>query len=154
MSGYQTNIDKLQAQDNNSIQSSSAAPPEDSASNDHASSSHQRSLACATQSSDQPFAQDTEDDVTKATSSTSRDEFKLRWLLLCFDFYKYAGKTIHVNVQKLCNDVEMFRLFRQEYLRSREMLEQLFSWKKVKKISFVQLLFLHNIESVIISEVY
>lgn len=59
-----------------------------------------------------------------------------------------------MNVQKLCNDVEMFRLFRQEYLRSREMLKQLFSWKKVKKISFVQMLFFHNIESVIISEVY
>jgi len=78
VSDYQTNIDKLQAQDNNSIQSSSAAPPEDSASNDNASSSHQRSLACATQSSDQPSAQNTEDDVTKATPSTPRDEFKLR----------------------------------------------------------------------------
>lgn len=137
MSGYQASIDKLQARDNNSIQSSSAASPKDSASNDHASSSHQRSLACATQSSDQPCAQNTEDDVTKATPSTPRDEFKLRWLLLCFDFYKYAGRTIHVNVQKPCNDVEIFRLFRQKYLRSREMLEQLFSWKKVKKISFV-----------------
>jgi len=61
-----------------------------------------------------------------------------RWLLLCFDFYRYAGKAVHIPLEYQSDDVIIFSIFREKYFKSRSLIGRLSSWKEVKAISFVK----------------
>ncbi|KAI0376659.1 hypothetical protein F5Y04DRAFT_285739 [Hypomontagnella monticulosa] len=97
--------------------------------------------------SDQSVYLDDSDAGNTDHRSASSMETKM-WLLFCFPYHDIDSKAIHIRLQKLINDEELFRCLRQNYLnyKIRPWMTYLGLTRfvayltdyKVKKISFVQ----------------
>ena len=63
-----------------------------------------------------------------------------RWLLFCLPFYEHIHKAVHIEVPLPISDQNLLRMLRKEYSEVTGSIRRLFGWKKVKKISFIQVL--------------
>jgi hypothetical protein len=60
------------------------------------------------------------------------------WLLLCFDYYKFAGRAIHIPLEDESDDTTLISTLKQNYSKARSFLKRVSSWTEVTAISFVK----------------